>query len=277
MASAERVIRGTVVEVEDLPDGDSDNLPDWWVATVQPRNTLRGPVQVEPLAVRVQGGPNPCCRQMPRLEPGREQLMFLFPDDVTGSPGRCRGSRNAGYYGSMSAQGAARCASCGVALVEACYVCPYCGAARVALTSAAEEKSALAELHAAVAHAMTEAGGEPGADAKARDRLLHTAFVPATPEILIDEALFCLQHFGDWTQGSTVAQARYRACLARLELHAVDDAAWEKKAEVLRRHLSDHRRRVGLGNVLLALLLVGLVAAIPLLIWAIVRLARSLF
>jgi hypothetical protein len=88
MVGAERVIRGTVLSTEDLPgDPISDNLPDWWVAAVQPEETLRGPVDAAPLQVRYQGSPSACCYRMPHLAAGEEGVLLLHPDDVTGHPG----------------------------------------------------------------------------------------------------------------------------------------------------------------------------------------------
>jgi len=90
MAGAERVIRGTVLSVADLSDPESDNLPDWWEATVQPRYTLHGPVEIDPIQVRYQGGDNPCCVDMPRLAPGDDADLLIYPDTITGHPGPAR-------------------------------------------------------------------------------------------------------------------------------------------------------------------------------------------
>ena len=88
MLGAERVIRGTVISTEDLPgDPIGDNASDWWVGTFQPQDTLRGPVDTASIQVRYQASDSQCCYQMPRLLAGKEQILLLYPDTVTGHPG----------------------------------------------------------------------------------------------------------------------------------------------------------------------------------------------
>ncbi|HVV83222.1 MAG TPA: hypothetical protein VHE35_09080 [Kofleriaceae bacterium] len=84
MQSADRVLRGTVTAVTDLPDGPGPlDGPDWWEATVQPRNTLRGPVEVDPIAVRFDAA-GERLEDPPRLEVGVQSILLLQPDTVSG-------------------------------------------------------------------------------------------------------------------------------------------------------------------------------------------------
>ncbi len=88
LIASERVLRATVIAIDDVADGPGPlDAADWWVATVQPRNTLRGPVEVEPLAVRFArnaGGDGPGLDAPARLEVGVECLLLLHPDTVSG-------------------------------------------------------------------------------------------------------------------------------------------------------------------------------------------------
>jgi len=86
MLIADRVIWATVTSVEAGPGPFSDEGPWWWSATLEPRRTLHGPVEIDPLVVHFDGSANFCCYDWPKLHVGDQALYLLQPDTITGLP-----------------------------------------------------------------------------------------------------------------------------------------------------------------------------------------------
>jgi hypothetical protein len=86
MLLADRVIWATVTAVEPLPGPDTESGPWWWSATLAPRRTLRGPVEIDPLVVHFDGGANECCYDWPKLHVGDQALYLLQPDTLSDLP-----------------------------------------------------------------------------------------------------------------------------------------------------------------------------------------------
>jgi hypothetical protein len=141
------------------------------------------------------------------------------------------------------------CATCAAPYSDEERVCHYCGTARGALSNVAAERATLEELHQAMAAAMFAASrGEESPDA-VRDRFLQNGFIPSHAELLVEEAVRCQQFFREDVAADTAApRARYRACLLRLELLAVDDSRWKPKVAILQKNLDAERARVRRSN-----------------------------
>lgn len=116
----------------------------------------------------------------------------------------------------------------------------------------------LVELRQAMATAIADAERQSQPVNPVRDRFLRNALVPADPELLIEEAVYCQTFFLDSLDAdSTVPQARFRALLTRLEVLGVDDPSLRAKAAILESQLSQHRR-VSRRNSLLMIAIVAL-------------------
>jgi hypothetical protein len=172
----------------------------------------------------------------------------------------------------------ASCPTCAGRLEEAQRVCHACGSLRPdTLPTREDERAVLVELRQAMAAAIGEAERQSQPVNPVRDRFLRNALVPADPELLVEEAVYCQTFFLDAIEAdTTVPQARFRALLTRLEVLAVDDPSLGAKAAILAGQLAQHRR-VALRN---SLLMAGLVAVAILaflgaifgVLWALARL-----
>jgi hypothetical protein len=157
------------------------------------------------------------------------------------------------------------CTTCAARLPEADRICHHCGTLRDDLSDPGplEERALLDELHRAMAaliHAATP-GGEP-ADT-IRDRFLRNGFIPTHPELLVEEMVRCQQFFRDEVAADTLGpRSRYRACLLRLELLAVDQARWKPKVRVLRANLDAEGARARRSDLLMAASIIGVLAVL---------------
>lgn len=86
MLLADRVIWATVASVEAGPGPTTESGPWWWSATLVPRRTLHGPVEIDPLVVHFDGSANECCYEWPKLHAGDQALYLLQPDTISGLP-----------------------------------------------------------------------------------------------------------------------------------------------------------------------------------------------
>lgn len=157
-----------------------------------------------------------------------------------------------------------KCATCSAPFGEHDRVCHYCGTSRGVAESVSEEKAALEELHAAMAKAMHEADARGELASFVRDRFLQNGPIPSAPELLMAEAVRCQQFFLDEVAPQNAGpEARYRACLLRLQLLSIDEPALKPKVDVLRQNLETVRRSARRGNLeLVALLLAGIGVAV---------------
>ena len=88
MRDADAVVVATVTSAAELPGQPiSDDLPDWWQATVTPTSTLRGTIATGPIAVRFDGSHSACCYRAPKLAVGQQAVLILYPDTMSQLPG----------------------------------------------------------------------------------------------------------------------------------------------------------------------------------------------
>jgi len=86
LLAANRVIYATVTAIDDASGPITDEGPDWWTATLMPRRTLRGPVEIDPIQVHFDASRNFCCYEWPKLQVGDQAIYLLQPDTITGLP-----------------------------------------------------------------------------------------------------------------------------------------------------------------------------------------------
>lgn len=156
----------------------------------------------------------------------------------------------------------ATCPTCTERLEPGQRVCHACGSLRPdAVPTPEDERAVLVELRQAMAAAIADAERQGQPANPVRDRFLKNALVPADPGLLSEEAVYCQTFFLDTMDAETaVPQARFRACLTRLELAAVDDPALRPKIEVLRGQLEQHRKQAFRNNLLMAAVILGVLA-----------------
>jgi hypothetical protein len=155
------------------------------------------------------------------------------------------------------------CTTCGAPPSEGDRLCRQCGTLREDLAESGPlvEGALLDELHRAMAAAIHVA--EPGGEAAVRDRFLRNAFIPSYPEGLVEEMVRCQQFFRDEVAADTHGpRARYRACLLRLELIAVDHARWKPKVRVLRANLDAEGARAWRSDIVMGVSIVGALAVV---------------
>jgi hypothetical protein len=88
MVNAQAVAVVTVLDAAELPGQlVSDNLPDWWQAHVTVQTIVTGSLPAGPIPVRFDHSDSFCCYQKPKLAPGDQAIVILYPDGVTGLPG----------------------------------------------------------------------------------------------------------------------------------------------------------------------------------------------
>jgi hypothetical protein len=166
------------------------------------------------------------------------------------------------------------CSTCTAPFAEGTLVCHACGTAREAMSGLEAQRAALEELHRALAAAMHEAKAKEAKPEEVRDRFLQNALVPTHPELLVDEAIRCQQFFlQDLAANTAGPQARYRACLLKLEMVAIDKPAWKRKVKVLRANLEGQSRREWRSNVAFA---VGFVVFVGVVVMVIVYVVHAL-
>ncbi len=169
------------------------------------------------------------------------------------------------------------CQACAEPLPEGQDTCHYCGCVRPSGVSLDDERARLEKRHLEIADAMREAGTEEAAR-PVRDRLIGDLFVPRHAELLIEEALRCQKYFGDQGDADTSAlRARFRLCLTRLELLAVDDPGLKAKIAILRAALAGQESRERRFNVTMALALIGVLLLCGGLFVYVIRLLGQLF
>jgi hypothetical protein len=173
----------------------------------------------------------------------------------------------------------ATCPTCAEKLDAGQRVCHACGSLRPDVVPTREdERAVLFELRQAMnaAIADVECQGQPGNPV--RDRFLKNALLPADPGLLIEEAVYCQAFFLDTIEAdTTIPQARFRACLTRLEVAAVDDPSLRPKIEVLRGQLEQHRRRAFRNNLIMVVVILGVLAAAVAAVIGLIALVGRLF
>lgn len=156
-------------------------------------------------------------------------------------------------------------------------VCHDCGFPIDTRVDPSDEEGVLREAWEALAVAVRGAGlqGEP--EAPVRDRFLENMPLPTTAELLIREALECQRYFReDLVAETAVPQARYRACLNRLEVLAVDRPDLAARISVLERQLAGHRRRLRRSNLVVLLIILGVIGALVGIGWLVVGAVAAL-
>jgi hypothetical protein len=173
----------------------------------------------------------------------------------------------------------ANCPTCAENLEPGQRVCHACGLLRPdAVPTREDERAVLVELRQAMSAAIADAERQGQPANPVRDRFLKNALVPADPDLLIEEAVYCQTFFLDsFEADTTVPQARFRACLTRLEVAAVDDPSLRPKIEVLRGQLAQHRRQALRNNLLLAGVILGVLAAAVAAVIGLIALVGRLF
>jgi hypothetical protein len=153
----------------------------------------------------------------------------------------------------------ATCPTCADPLEPGQHVCHGCGSLRPdAVPTREDERAVLVELRQAMAAAIADAERQGQAANPVRDRFLKNALVPADPGLLIEEAVYCQTFFLDTVDAdTTIPQARFRACLTRLEVEAVDDPALRPKVDVLRGQLEQHRKQALRNNLVMLAAVTG--------------------
>jgi hypothetical protein len=131
------------------------------------------------------------------------------------------------------------------------------------------------ELHRALAAAMDTATGERDNRQALRDRFLRNGPIPSSPEVLVEEMTWCQQFLGEDGDAGEAPRSRYRTCLLRLELLAVDHARWKPKLAILRRTLEADRDRERRSNIVIAVAVVSVLAVLTTLLVYLIRLVAS--
>ena len=132
-----------------------------------------------------------------------------------------------------------------------------------------DELAAVAELRTAITEAMAEAEEkEKYTGTIARDRCLQNAFIPKTPEGLLEAAMQCLPYFALDPGGATeVPRGRFETLLTRLELLAVDDPTLAQKASILRQKLSHYQSQERRFGFTVVAVVVGAVVLLAWIVW----------
>jgi hypothetical protein len=157
-------------------------------------------------------------------------------------------------------------------------ICGSCGTPAADWSELVDEKEALAEAWRAMAEAIHDASlqGEP--EQKVRDRFLENMPLPRSADLLIGEAFECQRYFKDDVGAETgMPQARYRACLNRLELLAVEDHSLKPKIEILTQQLRRHQRKIWRGNIIIAICVLAAIGGVVGIGIALVRAIVGLF
>ncbi len=172
----------------------------------------------------------------------------------------------------MAPMATRRCPKCASEVSDSHRVCHDCGFPLATRVEPPEEEAVLREAWEAMAIAIRGAGlqGEP--EQPVRDRFLENMPLPMSAELLIREALECQRYFSEDLAAETAGpQARYRACLNRLEVLAVDQRELAPRIAVLERQLKVHRGRLLRSNFLVLAIVLGAIGALVGVGWLVVR------
>jgi hypothetical protein len=132
-----------------------------------------------------------------------------------------------------------------------------------------DERRACVEARQAMAEALRTAARQGGEEMRLRDQFLRNMPLPRSAEALVDEMFHCQRFFAEDLGAETSGpQARYQACLNRLELLATEDPELAQQLAVLSRQLERHRRRLARNNWILTVVVGGLlVGGVALGLW----------
>lgn len=112
-----------------------------------------------------------------------------------------------------------------------------------------------------MAEALCTTARQGGEETRLRDQFLKNMPLPRTAKALIDEMFHCQRFFAEDLGAETSGpQARYQACLNRLELLATEEPELAPQLAVLSRQLQRHRSRLARNNWIIAAVVLGLLA-----------------
>jgi hypothetical protein len=112
-----------------------------------------------------------------------------------------------------------------------------------------------------MAEALRTTARQRGEETRLRDQFLRNMPLPRSAEALVDEMFHCQRFFSEDLGAETSGpQARYQACLNRLELLATEEPKLAPQLAVLSRQLQRHRRRLARNNWIFAAVVLGLLA-----------------